>query len=177
MDVLLMLLVSVLYILSPVHPDNCEYNCQNGGIPSRICGKCLCFNHTGDHCELDDLWNNLVVDSTDIFLGLPFNMMCEVTNARGFGIIASKVEFFKVVDIGAEEPVYMLQNGSKCSEHNNIPGYKAKCGKGTDDVDSDVKLYTLQIARVKEDDATDWSCKINYPRIAIPPSKRLRIAA
>ncbi|XP_041355342.1 uncharacterized protein LOC121372969 [Gigantopelta aegis] len=171
MDVLLMLLVSVLCISSPVHSDNCEYDCRNFGRPSKVCGKCLCVNHTGDLCELDDPSVDIVVASTNIFLGLSFNIMCAISDAAGFGIIANKVEFFK----GAEEPAYMLQDGSKCSEHNNIPGYKAKCGKGTDDVDSDDKLYTLQIALVKEDDATNWSCKIDYSDIAIPPSKRLRI--
>ncbi|XP_041347113.1 uncharacterized protein LOC121366955 [Gigantopelta aegis] len=103
--------------------------------------------------------------------------MCAITDADGFGIIASKVKFIKVVSIGAEEPVFMLQNGSKCSEHNKIPGYTAKCGKGTHDVNTDDKIYILRIAQVKEDDATDWSCKIDYPHIAKSRSKRFRIAA
>ncbi|XP_041355343.1 uncharacterized protein LOC121372970 [Gigantopelta aegis] len=176
MDVSLMLLVTVLCILSPVHSDTCDTNCQNGGTPSKECGQCDCVKgYTGFQCELGDVLLNLVVDTTEMFLGLAFTMTCKVTNARGFGVKKSVVEFQRVG--GNVLPTYALQKGSKCSGHTKMLGYVPRCGMGTDDVNSNMKIYIMEIIQVTKSDVTDWVCSIMYPKIQKSRIMHFKLAA
>ncbi|XP_041355774.1 uncharacterized protein LOC121373296 isoform X2 [Gigantopelta aegis] len=176
MDVLLMLLVSVLYILSPVHSDTCQLICQNGGTLSKECEQCDCVKgYTGDQCELGDVLLTLVVDTTEMFLGLAFTMSCKMANARGFGANESKVEFQRV-----GLPIllaYVLQKGANCSAHSSLPWMKPKCGAGTDDVSSHMKIYIMEITEVKKSDVVEWACSITYPNITPSNSIHFKLLA
>ncbi|XP_041355772.1 neurogenic locus notch homolog protein 2-like isoform X3 [Gigantopelta aegis] len=175
MDVSLMLLVSVLCILSPVHSEECELTCHNGGTVGERCMACYCTReHKGRLCELDEVMLTFVVDSPLLISGLAFDMTCKITNARGFGLTKSDVQFKLIY--GDILPVYFWQKGSKCTVHVKVQGYIAKCGTGTDDVSSDVKIYTVQISRARKDHANDWTCFILYPIIPQSSTMHMRPA-
>ena len=59
---------------------------------------------------------------------------------------------------GTQRFASVVQVESGCTDILVPAGYEIICGRGTDDVESLRKVYTLRILNVDEDDYTRWFC-------------------
>ncbi|XP_041355771.1 neurogenic locus notch homolog protein 1-like isoform X2 [Gigantopelta aegis] len=174
MDVSLMLLVSVLCILSPVHSEECELTCHNGGTVGERCMACYCTReHKGRLCELDALKLTMSAKSKYSVRDKLFILTCKLEHPYS-GVVRGTIKILRETDVFGS----LLQHGSNCSVLSSTSkGYKPKCGQGTDQVRSLVKIYIMEIVRLAFNDVTDWFCCIEEGdksnKFTMPPTCKL----
>ncbi|XP_041373143.1 uncharacterized protein LOC121386338 isoform X2 [Gigantopelta aegis] len=115
---------------------------------------------------------NLIVNSLEMSLRMkmfsapvldkPLTLICEMRNAAGLN---ATVQFIKgTVNKSLSVVGTLRQEYSNCSQIGDTTrGYNPKCGIATDQANSNIKLYTMEIALVSSHDNTMWICLIRNP--------------
>ena len=95
------------------------------------------------------------------------SLTCSLAHAAG---VVGTLKFVYTTKNTSQIAGQLEQSHSGCTvvgdtKHNN--SFLAKCGEGTDMLDSDIKTYVLRIIRLAAHHVTDWFCTMGTDKSTI----------